>query len=446
MMVVGLTVIGGCDALFGAKDDPTTSQIFRDGESDPTLFDEVAYVPLFPFFDQPAAGGSFVEPNDIYVGYDEFVYVTDRQGLHVLDRAGRPLTFLGQVAGQPLRGAGCVMQDRRLHVYVCARRDTTITETTIVLGDTIVTTNTWDLAVVYRFENITTGGPRLADIIWHVFDDRSRTNNITYRNPRVFDSGISDEDASFTGVGVLQDNSVYIARRGPLNRPGAAPAGDGRPQTVAPFNSILIFNRNGVNTSRVSMRPDDHSVPSLRSSVYPSDVISYFAPPQRTGLTPRLDFFLAQDPPANAPVAQPSFPVLAINVVLTPDGLEYRQDTGRIGAVGDTTRGDRFLYEQDRFGRVSDLARAGDATAYLFVLDAGKDSLFIFNDAGVEGVAPPPGAQDRTKPFIVSFGGTGSGPLQFRNPQGVAYFDRIVYVADTGNNRISRFRLNTDFE
>ncbi|MDZ4698359.1 MAG: hypothetical protein SH809_01530 [Rhodothermales bacterium] len=38
------------------------------------------------------------------------------------------------------------------------------------------------------------------------------------------------------------------------------------------------------------------------------------------------------------------------------------------------------------------------------------------------------------------------GALQFRNPNGVAYFDRVVYVADTGNNRISRFKLNTDFE
>jgi hypothetical protein len=60
-------------------------------------------------------------------------------------------------------------------------------------------------------------------------------------------------------------------------------------------------------------------------------------------------------------------------------------------------------------------------------------------------VAAPPGASS-TRPIPVSFGGTGDGALQFDNPQGVAYFDRIVYVADTGNNRISRFRLNTDFE
>ena len=79
------------------------------------------------------------------------------------------------------------------------------------------------------------------------------------------------------------------------------------------------------------------------------------------------------------------------------------------------------------------------------MLDAGKDSLFVFNQNGIEGVAPPPGAGS-TRPVRASFGGTGAGPLQFSNPNGVAYYEEVVYVADTGNNRISRFRLNTDFE
>jgi len=46
----------------------------------------------------------------------------------------------------------------------------------------------------------------------------------------------------------------------------------------------------------------------------------------------------------------------------------------------------------------------------------------------------------------VSFGGTGDGAMQLDRPMGVATFQRIVYVADSGNNRISRYRLNTDFE
>lgn len=77
--------------------------------------------------------------------------------------------------------------------------------------------------------------------------------------------------------------------------------------------------------------------------------------------------------------------------------------------------------------------------------DRGKDSLFVFTSGGVEGVQPPAGIRS-TIPIRVSFGGTGDGAMQFDRPEGVAYFQRLVYVADRGNNRISRFRLNTDFE
>jgi hypothetical protein len=108
-------------------------------------------------------------------------------------------------------------------------------------------------------------------------------------------------------------------------------------------------------------------------------------------------------------------------------------------------RGDGFLYQEFKFREPSDLATAADETQYLFVTDAALNRLFIFTSGGIEGVAPPPGASS-TRPVVVSFGGLGDGALQFNNPQGVSYFERIVYVADTGNNRIGRFRLNTDFE
>ena len=91
------------------------------------------------------------------------------------------------------------------------------------------------------------------------------------------------------------------------------------------------------------------------------------------------------------------------------------------------------------------LAVAADETGYLFATDEETDSLYVFNRNGVEGVAPPP-SSGSLRPVRVSFGGTGSGPLSFDDPQGVAYFERIVYVADSGNDRIARFRLNTDFE
>ena len=149
---------------------------------------------------------------------------------------------------------------------------------------------------------------------------------------------------------------------------------------------------------------------------------------------------------AQAPQTGPApFGVISVRVIETPLGIEYRPDTEKLAQASNPEAGDGFLYEEFKFEEPTSVALAGDGTGYLFVTDAGKDSLFVFNANGVEGVAPPPGA-GTNRPVRVSFGGTGAGPLEFRDPQGVAYFNQIVYVADTGNDRISRFRLNTDFE
>jgi sugar lactone lactonase YvrE len=43
-----------------------------------------------------------------------------------------------------------------------------------------------------------------------------------------------------------------------------------------------------------------------------------------------------------------------------------------------------------------------------------------------------------------SFGGKGSGKSQLSEPKGIAWFNKTLYVADTKNNRICRFRLSTD--
>ncbi|MCI0495260.1 6-bladed beta-propeller, partial [candidate division KSB1 bacterium] len=70
-----------------------------------------------------------------------------------------------------------------------------------------------------------------------------------------------------------------------------------------------------------------------------------------------------------------------------------------------------------------------DEQGNIFVVDAGLHQLFRFNSSGVE---------------KYSFGSFGSGEKQFHRPMGVAYFDKTIFVADTGNNRILRFKLSTD--
>src|SRR5690554_4180236 len=87
--LIAAAVLAGCDGLFGTKTDATTEEIFEAGRNEPGQFREVEYVPLFPFFTQAGDGGRLDAPQDVYVGYDEFIYVVDARGLHVLDLAGR---------------------------------------------------------------------------------------------------------------------------------------------------------------------------------------------------------------------------------------------------------------------------------------------------------------------------------------------------------------------
>ena len=60
-------------------------------------------------------------------------------------------------------------------------------------------------------------------------------------------------------------------------------------------------------------------------------------------------------------------------------------------------------------------------------------------------MAPPAGSTSK-KNVLVSFGGTGTSLSQFNNPSGVAYYQQVLYVADTDNKRILRFKLTTDFD
>ncbi len=66
-----------------------------------------------------------------------------------------------------------------------------------------------------------------------------------------------------------------------------------------------------------------------------------------------------------------------------------------------------------------------DNAGNIYIADAGKDSVFKFDVFGEE---------------LQSFGGA----QVFNSPHAVAFFDRTLYVADTGNNRILRFILSTD--
>jgi len=420
ILSVFISSFAGCDAIFNSKQNDTTDEIFEEGRIDPQLERIDGYVAIVPFWE------GFDQPRDVFVGFDGFVYVTDNEGVHALDRAD-----IAPRRTIPLPGAVSVTQDRLLNLYVAARYDTVIAE----VDPDIV----WNLPAVYKIKNLNGAGDIIfQDTLIHPFLDASRSTRASRQFRLDRSRSDNDELVELTDVAALADNSIYITRRGPRNNSSSIEAPD---NTVLEFTQII---ENGVPTQKMrnvrQVRALNPTTPSLSSAIGLSDIITFISPPQRDIFTDDRSFIIAQ----TRQDRDIPFKVLAISVEDTPDGLVFQPDFDFL--IRDTSRADGFLYEEFKFDRPTGLAFAGDESRFIFVVDGDQNKLFQFQATGEEGVNPPLGAADRTKRLIVSFGTQGNGPRQFNNPSGVAYFDEVVYVADTGNNRIARYKLSSDFE
>ncbi|MCS6990573.1 MAG: hypothetical protein NZL95_01770 [Chitinophagales bacterium] len=388
---------GSCTFFIGSKQDPVTEEIFEQGSIDPELIpNQVGYVPILPFWSVP-------DPIDVYVGYDQMVYIVRPEGLEVRDLKGTLHRFI------PVPDATDVVQDRRLHTYVCGRVEKTIDG------------KTYRLAAVYRIVGASgSSPPYFADTLVHPFCDVSR-NNTAFR-------GADDEAVLFTGLATLHDNTLYVSRTGPVNNLASA---------ARPDNTILIFDAEGNNIGYTQgLSP---TVSSLKSCLNVGALAGFAAPPQQVfGISTSADFLLVQQAP------QAQYKALWIVQAVDPElGIVWKQNDALLQF--DTSRADRFLYTPNRFTMPADIYVAPDATGYIFIVDSDRDSLYQFTRKGYEGVNPPPNSQ-QVKQILASFGGSGSGPYQFLQPSGVCYYNKMIYVADRGNNRICRFKLSTDLQ
>ncbi len=400
LLFSAMVLMPACEFLFGSREDSVIDEIFEQGSIDPELFNEqVGYVPILPIWTD------FIDPIDVYVGYDEMVYVVDAQGLKVLDQAG----VLHRTI--PIPGAVEVVQDRRLHTYVAGRVNIDVD------GDGIPE----NLAAVYRLTGTSSGNtPQIVDTIIHPFSDNSRAIT-AFR-------GADDIAVEFTGLAILADNTLYVARKGPRNSATSI---------ARPDNVVLFYDPDGTNVGFANQLSPEGS--NLRSTWDISAIATFVGPPQAlAGFSNSRDFIVCLLGPGA------SYRVLWMNRFEDPvQGIFFQENAGLIAQ--DPTRADRFLYEPNRFIRPTDICIAPDASGYIFVVDEGTDSLYQFTQRGYEGVNPPANTS-LTRQVIASFGGEGSGPFQFIDPSGVAYMRRTVYVADKGNNRVMRFRLSTDLE
>ena len=390
--------LNSCDFLLGKKKDDQVNQVFEQGRIDPKLYPtNIGYVPVQPIWN------GFSNPKDVFVGFDEMVYVIDDNGVHILDLKGEEHFKVN------ILGATDIIQDRRQHTYVCGR----------ILKDIDNNGTLENLPAVYHFYNASSAsGPIFVDTLIHPFCDATR-NTEGFR-------GIIDEQVEFTGIAALSDNRIYVSRKGPKNLITTVAIAD---------NSVLIFDKNGNNIGYCNGLNSTNS--NLKSTLDVAAIATSQVPPQQYVDAPNWFYLVQQSPSAEYKVLQ----IKEFNDV--DAGTSYGENQALLNF--DYAKANRFLYESFRFKKPSDVYVAPDATGYIFVVDEATDSLYQFTPKGFEGVNPAANS-GITKQIITSFGGRGNGPFQFNQPSGVCYFKRTIYVADKGNNRISRYKLSTDLE
>jgi len=217
---------------------------------------------------------------------------------------------------------------------------------------------------------------------------------ITRLLPRAED--LNRPEVEYTGACVFADNTFYVSRKGPNNS-----------SFIDPDNSILIFNPK-----------------KFFSEGAKGDTL--------IGRVPNIDP-IGQGPVSAFDISSlTSFNNQSIDIIITlTGGTSFRANWLRYQI---TPIDQRYV---SNFSPASGLdimipgrfeqpeGSALDNSGNIYIADAGKDSVYKFNSFGDE---------------LESFG----GPDIFNGPYGVAFFDKTLYVTDTGNNRILRFSLSTD--
>ncbi len=198
----------------------------------------------------------------------------------------------------------------------------------------------------------------------------------------------------YTGVCAFYDNSFFVSRIGPNNS-----------SIFDPDNAILIYQKktalNGAKADTLI-----GTVPLLT--------------PEGTGLLS-----------ANKISSLTSFNKRNMDFILTLVGnnsfrtqwLQYIESSEFSGYVSKLSPSNATMMSVNKFTQPEDVAI--DDLDNIFIADAAKDSIYKFNSYGDE---------------LQSFG----GPAVFKSPHAVAFFDKTLYVVDTGNNRILRFILSTE--
>lgn len=203
---------------------------------------------------------------------------------------------------------------------------------------------------------------------------------------------LTSRKRKFTGVGVYADNSYIVTRTGPDNT-----------SSLDPDNALIkIVGRNSLTSVVVltGFQPSGNGIYSIDKvsaiTTFNNELTNFILTRNTTDFGFKVEWFLYDNIKGTYnPKFFPEDNVDILNMQLgTPVGITVDQNKN------------------------------------IFVVDNTKDSLYKFTSLG--------------KFKNESFGGTGSGVNQLNGPRGVSFFNKVLYIADTGNNRIVRYKLSTD--
>lgn len=208
----------------------------------------------------------------------------------------------------------------------------------------------------------------------------------------------SKENRRYTGVAVFFDNSYLVTRVGPENM-----------SFIDPDNAILQFiqvkdNNGNYRDSLLGTLPNFEPTGSGLLSI--------------NGLSGITTFNKRNYEIVTTQTGNTNFKVQWLKFIVTTDYAGYISKFDPSDPRAD-------ILKIGKFGKPEDVTV--DVNNNVYVIDSEKDSLFKFNQYGTE---------------LHSFGGS----HLFKNPKGVAFFDKTLYICDSGNNRILRFVLSTDIK
>ncbi len=343
---------------------------------------DTSYIQLKPVWN------GFDKPGAIKIGFDYILYVTepDSNRIQMVDLAGNRLGHSRYVK-HPIG----IAEDRRFNLIIACEYDT-------VIGTQIVTVAAIAKIRLFEYQHVISDAP--VEIVAHE----------SPRNQIVRDaSGGLISGRIYTGVAVLPDNSYYVTRYGNDNS-----------SPVDPDNKVLHFDKND----------DEYSsdyidlVPNLTAGGGTGFVVINQVSSITTFNTKQYgsDFIITQvDPQSSYKVKWFSF----------DPGNELRAPEwqSRLSLDPSTYASDQLPAILTNIF-VSPMAVMVDDRSNIYVVDSRLDSLMKFDQNG--------------NLSHESFGPV-KAPGELLQPSGLTYYNKIVYISDTGHDRILRYELSTDF-